>query len=1129
MKRKLLLAALCVVCALGFKANAQKDVTSQYITNATLSNGTTGWTVSNFNAPQRGNNTVGYASECWGGWSGANAATTSYSMKQTITLPEGRYRLVNYSFYRDGTKDNTSTTSHATLFAGTNTTSIASLKSIKATGYANTQAEGANVFDSKMYRNVVEFTIDADNTEIEIGVQGTHEIGDSWVIVGMFELFDLDDLASVSSPTDVTYAITNPGFEYRDLTGWTNTGLKYQNNNWANKSGIGFAEQWSADALGSNKSITQTLENMPAGLYELSVYGHNILQSESDAPKTGMFLKANSNQTEIGAYGQYKVRTTLASDGDLTIGINLDNCTGNWIAFDRFELKFFGDPTKAYQALLDEVVEKAQTLVDGNTIPDAAESALQTVINNNDNDDHAFTEESQFNTAMDNINDAYDTYKALEAKYAIWLEVKAGATAMKDVENNNATATSTLNTAIGTQNTAAEGATTNDGLNTAIAALRSAILAFAKDAVPTSGNRFDLTCLLTNHDLTGLSTWAKADGWYTEQSGGNSQVMNGSNKYFYEYWSDQTTPATSGYTVYLKTTLPKGVYSMSAQAFATDQRNDAAKEENPTVDGISFSANEVDGTSITHEGTDLAAASISFYQASESEVKLGLKAHIGNTRNWMGIGYVQLYKEANDQAAGVYATVRTSANNALNSAEYTNVTGKERSDLATLAAVETPADYVEAIEALQEANSTFVSAKATYDTWATSTITKNTTNVGTGVFQLDETRNNSLYSAYETARNHEITSSTVASDVAEWNTAVATAISNYTYQALNAPDVDKRYVLTIVEDGKDWNGNAVTFIAGGRNDMGGYGIQYLAPANANLNQALKFTAVAGEANTYKVSAINVADGAERYITTGSIYSGNNSQIRTTDDASKASWIKIQATTTNGQFQLLNVSDGNKVIANNNNKDMYTANSANFTIAEASEASVDVTIDADVQYATRIFPFKPTLPSGVKAYSCEELDGNKLTLVEVAEPQANVPYILVAENGYTGEALTGWGIAGKTTYTQGLLTGVYESTTAAAGTYVLQKNNGKVAFYLVETDQEPTIGANRAYLTDGSGNAKARAYFFDGDASAIEAISALTAGEVETIYNAAGVQVKSLQKGMNIVVLKNGQTQKVYVK
>ncbi|MBQ3780568.1 MAG: hypothetical protein II801_02140, partial [Bacteroidaceae bacterium] len=227
MKTKNFIITLVALLAFAGNAMAQRDITSQYITNAKLSDGLNGWTNNNFNAPQRGNNTEGYASECYAGWGGLEK--TAYSLKQTITLPAGNYRLVNYSFFRYGLNaDTDASKSLCNLFAGNTSVPIKTLGSITGVGgYANSQAEGANCFDSKMYRNVVEFTIAADNTSIEIGLDGTFDLKQSWVIAGMFELFDMDDLASVSSPTDMTYAITNPGFEYRNLTGWTNNGFTY--------------------------------------------------------------------------------------------------------------------------------------------------------------------------------------------------------------------------------------------------------------------------------------------------------------------------------------------------------------------------------------------------------------------------------------------------------------------------------------------------------------------------------------------------------------------------------------------------------------------------------------------------------------------------------------------------------------------------------------------------------------------------------------------------------------------------------------------------------------------------------------------------------------------------------------
>ncbi len=407
MKTKSLFIAVFTLIAFAGNVLAQKDITSQYITNATLSNGTTGWTVSNFNAPQRGNNTVGYASEAYAGW--GSLEKTSYSLLQNITLPAGSYRLVNYSFFRQGEAYNTnSEKSLAYLKAGSTQVALKTLGSITAAGYANSQAEGANCFDSKMYRNVVEFTIDADNTTIEIGITGTFDEMRSWCIAGMFELFDLDDAASVSSPTDVTYAITNPGFEYRNATGWTsdNCGGYANNDNFGHKAGIGFVERWQSSSSGglSNGTFTQTLTGLENGLYELAVYAQNREQYNNDADGTGMYVKANNDRTQIISSGQHKVRTTV-TDGNLSIGIQLDNCSGNWIAFDRFTLLFYGDPDAATRELLSNAITEAQGIG-----TDYLTSAQKSTLNQAVTDAQTALANSQnLSTALDNLTAAIST------------------------------------------------------------------------------------------------------------------------------------------------------------------------------------------------------------------------------------------------------------------------------------------------------------------------------------------------------------------------------------------------------------------------------------------------------------------------------------------------------------------------------------------------------------------------------------------------------------------------------------------------------------------------------------------------------------------------------------------------
>lgn len=328
---------------------AQKDVTSQYITNATLSS-LNGWTNVNFNTPVKGNNTTGYASECYAGW--GTLEKTNYSLTQKITLPAGNYTLVNYSFFRQGEAANTNPTkSLAYLKAGENQVALKTLGSITATGYANSQAEGANAFDSKMYRNTLDFTVAADNTEIEIGLYGTFDEMRSWIIAGMFELIDRDQLATMDSPFDVTGYITNPGFEYRDMTGWTlseSGAFGTQGNNQSFKVGGFYAEKWQSASAGalSARSMSQTLTDLPAGYYKLTVnLGGN-----------GTYVDLNGKTANWTEDKNYTVGYVLSEGESLTIkaGKTAEG-TANWIHFDNFKLQFCGDVKAALTTLLGKV------------------------------------------------------------------------------------------------------------------------------------------------------------------------------------------------------------------------------------------------------------------------------------------------------------------------------------------------------------------------------------------------------------------------------------------------------------------------------------------------------------------------------------------------------------------------------------------------------------------------------------------------------------------------------------------------------------------------------------------------------------------------------------------------------
>jgi len=111
-----------------------------------------------------------------------------------------------------------------------------------------------------------------------------------------------------------------------------------------------------------------------------------------------------------------------------------------------------------------------------------------------------------------------------------------------------------------------------------------------------------------------------------------------------------------------------------------------------------------------------------------------------------------------------------------------------------------------------------------------------------------------------------------------------------------------------------------------------------------------------------------------------------------------------------------------------------------------------------------------------------------------------------------------GIFVKGTPTVGLLTGVYEDMPAPVGSYVMQIIDEKVGFYQVAQGEQPTVGANRCYLTAPDSNVKA--FFFNAeDATGINSATLNDKGQMindNAIYNLAGQRIGRMQKGINIV-------------
>ena len=339
---------------------------------------------------------------------------------------------------------------------------------------------------------------------------------------------------------------------------------------------------------------------------------------------------------------------------------------------------------------------------------------------------------------------------------------------------------------------------------------------------------------------------------------------------------------------------------------------------------------------------------------------------------------------------------------------------------------------------------------------------------------------------------------------------------------LNAPAEGQRFHMVLTNNGGwEHDGQAVTYIENGRYDAGMYNIQYLTVVNVNYAQAFTFTPVADKPNHYTLSMTDV-DGNERYVSTGSIYGGNANQLRTTTDVAQALVVKVIATTTEGVWNLYNT-EANQYIGSQD-AGFFTVNShTNFNLVAAEKAVVTLNI-SEAGWATLILPFNAKLPDDVKAYSCDEADGEVLTLHEAGSLVANTPYLIGGAKG--DYVFSGYGLAKQDSYKVGLFNGTYVDyqTEAGANTYVLQKHDDEVAFYLVGDSKQPVVGAYRCYMTYEKAAGAPMFSFGRGEGTtAID--NAQSAVDAPVIYDLMGRKVSAMEKGNMYIV--NGQ--KVVVK
>uniref|UniRef100_UPI004025807C hypothetical protein n=1 Tax=Segatella hominis TaxID=2518605 RepID=UPI004025807C len=119
----------------------------------------------------------------------------------------------------------------------------------------------------------------------------------------------------------------------------------------------------------SDGVLSQTLHNLPAGGYKVTCYAMATQQSKGNDYKVegvSVFAdtKATKNSqtvaTKANVPQKYEFLLDIKEGEDLTIGFKLDNCTANWVFVDNFQIEYCGPSFKAMN--LNDVQTAAEDL-----------------------------------------------------------------------------------------------------------------------------------------------------------------------------------------------------------------------------------------------------------------------------------------------------------------------------------------------------------------------------------------------------------------------------------------------------------------------------------------------------------------------------------------------------------------------------------------------------------------------------------------------------------------------------------------------------------------------------------------------------------------------------------------------
>jgi len=1007
-------------------------------------------------------------------------ADTNYNITQTIasssTLPAGFYKLSLKAITYSG---NWSTCSHTiSLQEGDNT---ASTKTMYSTGATWTD------FTVMVYKK-------SADTDLKISANlkaGSSGNGQHYqLLIDDVQLQYCESLgATASAPVEVTDYISNPTIQNTDKTyvprGWTAGSRTVGNSNYTEDTGDTRLEAWSGGNM--NFDYYQTLNGLKDGTYKL-------VATCGDSNDKGGYLYATSNEVTEKAdmpASAAEISTQIAVvNNTVTIGMKSETTSGgSWMTGDNFKLYYLGDGidiTDWTNAKSDATTalglygEKYAT-TERKAVTDAMEAADP-------------TSASQMATMVSDLNTKVETYKKKAANEVL-------------VENKKE-------------------------LTDAIARI--------KTVYPNSSNEV----LNTDISKWTTSTYSKytADEHWNDQTGQTYYEQSHINP---DMWMQSSWSITAEQDV----NLPAGKYAFVVTARASSGVT-SKMTVNDTEVALSNVGNEGFGIATDGEATyDMSKtyantngrgweyAYVEFEITEAKDVTFKLESSASSEHQWVSIANPVLYyddaaKEAMEtilkQAVldDINDIVVPSADEPMNATVKNTLVAKVQAangasltnTLDELNTIKT--ELTDAVSAANTSIDNYTAAKSYMD------------GIQTSVNTLDEAGRanyaaNEAYTSVKTAYDNRTLESLSNEQKTAMKAALVTAVKAQTSDnavftlALNNPSFEEgtggwenrrnttgTYDYKTVADGPADGTKCLNAWAAQVNYINVWQKQTLPAGTYTLSAKARTNAEPLENKTQVRTYIN---GKNASNSAGLTYTADETAW---NDASK--WITL--TTTFSILEETEVEMGIYSTGKNvsgNQQGWFQVDDFQL-VRNGAAPTTHTRTTASGKYGTICLPYAATV-EGATVYSAEvnaEKTAVTLTAIE-GNLVAGTPYIYKATAN--AQTFTFAGAPVATPVAAAPLVGVFTETAVPVSSYVMQTKDDVQKFYQVAESKQPTLSAYKAYLTiqDGAVIPGVKALTIGGEETAIQAIEALTSGEAK-IYDLNGRQLKSLQKGINIV-------------